>query len=227
MNPEIEKLIDLSIADGQITEKERNVILRKAKELGSDLEEVEITLDSKLHQLKTTQAKPTKEKAGNIITCPACGFGVNSFESICSCGHEFRNIKAVNFLLEIEKRIEQVDKSRIDDFDKKQKKKQIIENIPIPNSKEDLLELLSIATSKGVNVSFGDPIYGAWRSKAREALIKIEIMFPNDKNIIDLAKTSKEKIAKAEKSNSMIWISIALLLIVVIIAGIIKVLISY
>jgi hypothetical protein len=32
MNPEIEKLIDLALADSQITEKERNVILKKAIE---------------------------------------------------------------------------------------------------------------------------------------------------------------------------------------------------
>ena len=37
MHPEIEKLIDLALADGQITEKERNVILKKAAELGVKL----------------------------------------------------------------------------------------------------------------------------------------------------------------------------------------------
>jgi uncharacterized tellurite resistance protein B-like protein len=30
MHPEIEKLIELALADGQITEKERNVILKKS-----------------------------------------------------------------------------------------------------------------------------------------------------------------------------------------------------
>ena len=43
MNPEIEKLIDLIIIDGQITEKERNVILKKAAELGVDSDELEWT----------------------------------------------------------------------------------------------------------------------------------------------------------------------------------------
>ena len=50
MHPEIEKLIDLIIIDGQISEKERDVIIKKAKELGVDLDEVIITLDAKLYQ---------------------------------------------------------------------------------------------------------------------------------------------------------------------------------
>jgi len=37
MHPEIEKLIDLTLADSLITEKERNVILKKAAELGVKL----------------------------------------------------------------------------------------------------------------------------------------------------------------------------------------------
>ena len=72
MNAEIEKLIDLALADGQITEKERNVILKKAAELGVDADEVEMTLDGKLHQLEASKPKD-KEKVGSINTCPACG----------------------------------------------------------------------------------------------------------------------------------------------------------
>ena len=45
MHPEIEKLIELALADGQVTERERNVILKKAKSLGVDEDEVEMILD--------------------------------------------------------------------------------------------------------------------------------------------------------------------------------------
>ncbi len=40
MHPDIEKLIDLALADGQITDKERNVILKKAVELDVDAADV-------------------------------------------------------------------------------------------------------------------------------------------------------------------------------------------
>ena len=67
MNQEIQKLIDLIVADGQITEKERAVIFKKADELGVDRDELEITLDGLLHQLESKKPKE-KEKVGNIKT---------------------------------------------------------------------------------------------------------------------------------------------------------------
>ena len=48
MNPEIEKLIKLAVADGAITDKERTAILRKAEKLGEDKDEVELILDGEL-----------------------------------------------------------------------------------------------------------------------------------------------------------------------------------
>ena len=111
MHPEIEKLIDLALADGQITEKERNVILKKAAELGVDADEVEMTLDGKLHQLEATKTKQ-KEKVGNIKTCPACGASAKAMELVCSeCSHEFTNTKANSTLLKLLEEIEKINKA--------------------------------------------------------------------------------------------------------------------
>jgi hypothetical protein len=52
MNPELEKLIDLTLADGVLTEKEKTVLFRKARELGVEEDELEIILDGKLHNYK-------------------------------------------------------------------------------------------------------------------------------------------------------------------------------
>lgn len=49
MNAELEKLIDLALADGQLTEKEKQILTRKAKEFGVDEDEFEMVLEGKLH----------------------------------------------------------------------------------------------------------------------------------------------------------------------------------
>jgi hypothetical protein len=72
MNPEIEKLIDLALKDGQITEKEREIILRKAETLGLDKDEIEMILEG-------------------IISDQNCGAPAKAFSDKCdSCGEDFR-----------------------------------------------------------------------------------------------------------------------------------------
>lgn len=89
MKTEIENLINMAIADGEVTEKERTIILRKAEALGEDIDEVEMILDGRLHQHEANKPK-LKEKVGNIKTCPACGASVKAFQLKCDeCGHEF------------------------------------------------------------------------------------------------------------------------------------------
>jgi len=55
MHPEIENLINMALADGEVTERERAIILRKAESLGIDKDEVEIILDGKIALMKKEQ----------------------------------------------------------------------------------------------------------------------------------------------------------------------------
>ena len=102
MHPEIEKLIQLAIADGEITEKERAVIMRKAEKLGEDIDEVEMILDGELALFRKTiesenNNKTNSNKEGVIKKCPSCGASVKSFATTCSeCGHEFRKTEATS-----------------------------------------------------------------------------------------------------------------------------------
>ena len=45
MHPDIEKLISIAKENGDLTEKQREIILRKAEKLGEDVDEVELRLD--------------------------------------------------------------------------------------------------------------------------------------------------------------------------------------
>ena len=207
MHPEIEKLIDLALADGQITEKERNVILKKAAELGVNVDEVEMTLDGKFHQLEATKPKQ-KEKVGNVKTCPACGASVKALKLKCDdCGHEFTNTKSNSNLTELEKKLVSAkgDKKRI----------QIITDHPIPNSKEDLIEMATffsgkVLSSRGQSLSTvqnDTELTKAYYGRALEVINKIRIMAQTDLEInktMDLIEIKMQNTIKKQKSSFVI-----------------------
>jgi hypothetical protein len=80
MHPEIEKLIDLALVDGKITDKEKSVILKNASELGIDQDEIEMYIDAKLHLYN-------KETTGTQIKCPSCGNKLSGLSKTCVCGY--------------------------------------------------------------------------------------------------------------------------------------------
>lgn len=96
LTPELEKLIQYALEDGVLTDKERSVLMRKAQEAGADLDEFEMILDAKLHEIqKAAVPKPSNNKHGEVRKCPACGAMVSTFSTRCSeCGFEFNNVKA-------------------------------------------------------------------------------------------------------------------------------------
>lgn len=101
LKPELEQLIEFALIDGELTEKERSVLMHKAQEVGMDLDEFEMILDAKLHEAKrnVTAATPVAKqisKHGEVRKCPACGAMVSAFTTKCSeCGFEFNNVEAV------------------------------------------------------------------------------------------------------------------------------------
>ena len=63
MNQELIKFIELCLMDGVVTDKEREVILRKSKKLGVPEDECEIILEGMIQQHKnnSTKSEPTQE----------------------------------------------------------------------------------------------------------------------------------------------------------------------
>ncbi len=227
MHPEIEKLIDLAIADGQITEKERNVIFKKAAEFGVDLDEVEMILDGKLHQLEANKPKE-KEKVGNIKTCPACGASVKAFQIKCDdCGHELQNTKKSEFLMEFKVFIEKIYSEQnpqskykigtkeylVDNESSKEKNiSALIKSYPLPKNREDIIELLIYSYSNfesdenqkifGINIE--KPIKDAWFSKAKQSLELLEVYGENDSQsqiIINRYRKYFDKSIEPKKNN--------------------------
>lgn len=212
MHPEIENLINMALADGEVTEKERGIILRKAEILGIDKDEVEMILDGKI-ALYNKQVNPISDpksnKQGDLKKCPSCGAPVHSFISKCSdCGHEFRNIEAVSSIkalhLELQKG-EEEERNRPRGWAEKldgelavakavaNRQKSIITSFPVPNAKEDLLEFMSIASSEaskklGFFIASVHPeavLKNAWLAKCEQVILKSRLTFKDDKKILE------------------------------------------
>ena len=141
-NEKLESLIKAALADGVLTEKEKQVLFKRAQEQGIDLDEFEMVLDARLVELqkeekeKASKSAPKSDKYGSVRKCPACGAIVGAFKGICQeCGFEFTEVDAN---LSSKKLYEALAKeSNI------KKKQEIIETFPLPNTKADLLEFLT------------------------------------------------------------------------------------
>ena len=178
-NEQLEKLIEMALMDGELTEKEKQILFKKAEGMGVDLDEFEMVLEAKLFEKqksmeqekpKTKEAAPKSDKFGDVKKCPACGSMVQSFQIKCiDCGHEFSNIESnvsINKLFEM---LNDAENERKDEGmsvgkalggmfanayglgggDKvDSKKKTIISNFPIPTTKGDIVEFLSLAVPK-------------------------------------------------------------------------------
>ena len=124
MDPELEKYIDFVVADGEVTEKEKAILIRKAEELGVDLDEMEMVLNAKLHmakkeaQPKEVQAEvppPAKNKP-SVAKCPQCAAAIESFSTSCPyCDAEIKNIKTANSVNEFYNKLNELESSREED----------------------------------------------------------------------------------------------------------------
>lgn len=253
-NERIEGLISAALADGELTEKEKQILFKRAEEQGIDLNEFEMVLNARLFEMKKTmqQTQPNKEaspksnKFGDIKKCPACGAIIQNFQTKCNeCGHEFRDISAVTSAQKLfdllqaaemrksehitahnqekarrleelskrhnsdssitkilggSKRKETQDEEREDlirelnnnlsiiEKSAEQEKLAIIKNFPVPNTGEDLIELLAMTTS---NAYDNDGVIGleeeAWLQKTDQIYQKVIVCSANDKTLLKKA----------------------------------------
>lgn len=113
-----------------------------------------------------TQSQRKAVYDGVIHKCPNCGEILNAFVSKCpACGYELRGTAVANAVQELYKNI-QVAKS-----DKEVVR--LIKMFPVPNSKEDILEFMVLASSNFDEEEYmahkgEDNISAAWLSKIEQ-----------------------------------------------------------
>ena len=84
---ELQALINQYLTDGIMTEKERQVILRKAEGMGLDRDEIDLYLDAEVQKIdQVTNAAIRKQKGK---ACPYCGKSVPQLADKCPhCGED-------------------------------------------------------------------------------------------------------------------------------------------
>ena len=96
---ELNALIQQYLTDGVLTDKERQVILKKAEKMGLDRDEIDLYLDAEVQKIdQQTDAAVRKQKGK---TCPFCGGSVPQLTDKCPhCGENITP-EASKELLEI------------------------------------------------------------------------------------------------------------------------------
>ncbi|MGB1051272.1 MAG: hypothetical protein ACPGYF_04860 [Chitinophagales bacterium] len=234
-NEQIEKLIEMALMDGELTEKEKQVLFKKAEAMGIDLDEFEMVLDAKLFEKKQAMqasappppspppapAAPKSDKYGDVKKCPSCGAMVESFKTSCGyCGHAFTNVDANSSIERLFKMLNEAEDMRV--MEKQtdnpfaaiggalsdalsdisgpgkvdRKKMEIISNFPIPTTKEDMLEFLSLALpraqKKGNFLTANQPenkihnsFVNVWHAKCEQVIMKARFAMKDDKKTLE------------------------------------------
>lgn len=194
---ELEEFIDIILADGVITDKERELIHKKALQEGIDSDEIDIVIDGRLaRQLKEDllkSPKPSTDKHGKVSKCPNCGSVRVAGSVACSeCGYEFRGVKANNSVGTLSKQIREaeLEAGSFGLFNLFSTSKRVslvssaINNFPVPTAKEDLIEFILFLEPKIRSTSSDDrgdaQIANAYKKKYRECIQKAQVFFKDD-----------------------------------------------
>lgn len=164
---DMEKLIDLVIEDGMITDQKKLVLVKRAQKEGIDIDELEIYLQVRLKQRnKEIDNQYAKENqaglAGTIRKCPACGGIIEPGVSVCpSCGMAINDESISSTVQELKNKLEDIDKASavsnvasmfIDltgvKLETAKRKFAIITSTIVPNNRGHLLELMAFVKPK-------------------------------------------------------------------------------
>lgn len=181
----------------------------------------------------TTTNNPASQRRtvfeGEIHKCPSCGETVNSFLINCPiCGHEFRGSEASNSIRSLMSKINEIEKNRkerktpsffkslLENTDvltaEDEQIVALIKNFSIPNTKEDILEFMIIASSNIDTKIYGNntetdsdreaasrAISDAWKSKLEQAYQKALFSFSNGLELERIEKIYNQKIKEVNK----------------------------
>ena len=178
------------------------------------------------------------EFSGKIYKCPNCGEVLKSFAANCpSCGLELRGTKATSSVREFALKLEAIESRRIRSTDKKysfiariygsdgkltdtdEQKISLIRSFSVPNTKEDVLEFMILASpnvdvsiygwgDKGVITESRKAVSEAWVAKMEQVYEKAKLTFGNAPEFHNIEKTYLKKVTEVKKRKRGIWITL-------------------
>ncbi len=222
-NEELEMLIDAALADGVLTDEEKQILFRKAQQYGVNLDEFEMVLEGRLAKVRTQrqqQAAPTPNKQRGPKKCPACGALIQSMQVKCpECGYEFHNVEANSTVKQLQQKLDEIEASAkpgsddSDDHPVARRKAAVIKSCPVPNSKDDLIELLTLC-STNYTPSVSDPYESsAWKSKYKQVRAKAKLLLKNDPDLEQVLQETDKAVKHNGMKRKLVWISSAVVFI--------------
>lgn len=172
---ELENLIQATLEDGVLEDYEKAALVKRAQAEGVDLTELEIYINSilqkrkrELDNKKQAQRAETEQKKREDFgeKCPNCGQQRRPMALKCECGYEFTTKTVQSSVQQLIEKLDMIRAeeapirtsnesslaydSRLVTFRSNQRQRiiQSIELFPVPNTKEDIIEFLSICASK-------------------------------------------------------------------------------
>ena len=206
---ELEHLIDIAIEDGNITDKERLVLYKKAAKFDIDPDELDMVLESRLNNgrriepsLNSEQSQPKVLRNKGSKKCPSCGALLSAPITVhCPyCGYKVVNIvrdilEDLNSIVPIEKKVERPNSGffgKVLDFlesddgyaEMLERKENLILGYQIPVAKEVILEFLAYSVQKGCKDKkydcWQDELGEAWYKKSEQVIAEARITFNQD-----------------------------------------------
>lgn len=162
---ELENLIQATLEDGMLEDYEKAALVKRAQAEGADLTELEIYINSILQKRKREADKEKNAKLEQIAqkkkealrTCPGCGASIPVMAISCpKCGFELSDQKAVSSVQILSDKIQKIsiglrDVKAYDENGKDIIYQDIINTIsmfPVPNTKQDIIEFLTLSCAK-------------------------------------------------------------------------------
>lgn len=159
-------------------------------------------------------------KYGDVKKCPACGAIVSLVQAKCpECGHEFANIAANTTSVRLLNALEEIEMqcSKLQNGGEValSRKIQTIKNFPIPNTKDDLIEMLTLCQANSTDKGSEPELIKAWNTKTEQVIAKTQVALKGDKDAALLIEQIRGNQKNKKRQRNIIVAAGAVCLIVV------------